>query len=460
MLSDVRPTTVPIPTPEVARLAAEAGRGLVAREFAVVRLMTRLLSHIEGLDADQRMLDLLEASIAGNINTLLHVFSEQLPIEQLQPTTAAVTFAAYLAQHDVPASTLVRAYHLGQSDLTERFYEEVGSLACSPELRLAVMHHVIAVLTCYVDWIVRVLLVVYEEEKQRWDSTRAANHGAVIARVLADEPGASASLGVATGYQLDQYHVAVVVWIEDGDAGRSDRRPLPGPAATLADAEALVHRLHQQVGRSDRPLVSAADDTTLLAWLPRGSRPRVVSTDDLLAQRGAALGLCVAVGLPGFGEAGFRVTHAQAEAARRLALAAVPTREVTAYGDDGVAIVSRLSDDLAATRHWVGLVLGDLARDDEATARLRETLRVFLTGGASYTEAAALLHLHRNSVRYRIGRAELLRGRSLDEGRLDLELALQACHLLGSAVLLGSSPAGSEALDNRSVRVDAGRRGS
>lgn len=445
-VSDIRPGTVPVPSLAVVRLCSDAGRALVEREFAVVQLMTRLLSHIDGLDTDQRMLDLLEASIAGNINTLLHVFSEQLPIEQLQPATAAVSFAAYLAQHGVPASALVRAYHLGQSDLTERFYEEIGNQPCSPELRFEAMRYVSAVLTCYVDWIVRVLLVVYEDEKQRWDSNRAASHSAIIARVLAEEPGAGSSLRVATGYELGQYHVAIVVWSSsepqvragepDGDVPSKSSRNT-GAGGVLAAAEALVHQLHQRADRPDRPLISAADDQTLLAWLPRGSRPRVVPSDEVLAVRGASFELRVAVGLPGLGEAGFRTSHAQADAARRLAMAAVPPREVVAYGDEGVAVISRLADDLPATRRWMAQVLGDLARNDEQTARMRETLRIFLSCGASYTEAASRLHLHRNSVRYRIGRAELLRGAPTDEGRLDLELALQTCHLLGAAVLLG-----------------------
>ncbi|MBV8996958.1 MAG: helix-turn-helix domain-containing protein [Pseudonocardiales bacterium] len=45
------------------------------------------------------------------------------------------------------------------------------------------------------------------------------------------------------------------------------------------------------------------------------------------------------------------------------------------------------------------------------------------------------MFLHRNTAQYRAQKAEELRGRPLREGRLDLELALLACHWLGSAVL-------------------------
>lgn len=91
--------------------------------------------------------------------------------------------------------------------------------------------------------------------------------------------------------------------------------------------------------------------------------------------------------------------------------------------------------DLPAARQWVEEVLGTLARDGEAEARTRETLRVFLGTGGSYTQTSEQLMLHRNSVRYRIRKAEEERGRPLEDDRLDLELALQVCHFLGDTVL-------------------------
>ena len=92
--------------------------------------------------------------------------------------------------------------------------------------------------------------------------------------------------------------------------------------------------------------------------------------------------------------------------------------------------------DLDAARAWVIETLGPLATDTERHARLRESARVFLTNGGSYTVTADELFLHRNTAQYRIQKAEELRGRPLREGRLDVELALLACHWLGRAVLL------------------------
>ena len=84
-------------------------------------------------------------------------------------------------------------------------------------------------------------------------------------------------------------------------------------------------------------------------------------------------------------------------------------------------------------------VLGPLSCDTDSDARLRETLRVFLRSGGSYKSAADLLHLHTNSVKYRVQRAIERRGRPIGDDRLDMELALLICEWFGRAVLLTGS---------------------
>jgi DNA-binding PucR family transcriptional regulator len=86
-------------------------------------------------------------------------------------------------------------------------------------------------------------------------------------------------------------------------------------------------------------------------------------------------------------------------------------------------------------RAWVRSTLGALATDDEHHARLRDTLLVFLQTGGSYKTTAERLVLHKNTVQYRIRKAEESIGRPVGENRHDVELALQATHWLGSEVL-------------------------
>jgi hypothetical protein len=64
-----------------------------------------------------------------------------------------------------------------------------------------------------------------------------------------------------------------------------------------------------------------------------------------------------------------------------------------------------MGTDISEARAWVGEVLGPLATDSDNDAMLRETLALFLRERGSYKAAAEQLHLHVNSVKYRIQRA-------------------------------------------------------
>lgn len=94
-----------------------------------------------------------------------------------------------------------------------------------------------------------------------------------------------------------------------------------------------------------------------------------------------------------------------------------------------------LARDTTELRDWVQDVLGPLAADTDASARQRETLLAFLEAGNSTKLTSERLHLHRNTVRYRIERIAELLGRDLDSTRLDLEVALRCVQHLGTLVL-------------------------
>ena len=67
------------------------------------------------------------------------------------------------------------------------------------------------------------------------------------------------------------------------------------------------------------------------------------------------------------------------------------------------------------------------AYDREHQADLVRTLEAFLRADGSWTRCAGLLHVHVNTLRYRIGRIEELTGRDLSrlEDRVDFYLALE-----------------------------------
>ncbi|WP_371601443.1 PucR family transcriptional regulator [Pseudonocardia sp. Ae263_Ps1] len=69
-----------------------------------------------------------------------------------------------------------------------------------------------------------------------------------------------------------------------------------------------------------------------------------------------------------------------------------------------------------------------LDHDVRSGTGLAETLATFLDESGSWSRTAARLHLHVNTVRYRIGRVEELTGRDLGSfsDRVDLYLALRS----------------------------------
>lgn len=80
-------------------------------------------------------------------------------------------------------------------------------------------------------------------------------------------------------------------------------------------------------------------------------------------------------------------------------------------------------------RSFARQVLGRVLEYDERNdTGLRETLEVFLNCSGSWNRTAELLHVHVNTVRYRIGRVAELTGKDLStlEDRVDIFLALRS----------------------------------
>ncbi len=110
-------------------------------------------------------------------------------------------------------------------------------------------------------------------------------------------------------------------------------------------------------------------------------------------------------------------------------------RRITAASDPGLPVATLLGDNVGAVGAWVAEILGPLASDTENDERLRETLRVFLRTGSSFKAAADEMHLHSNSIKYRVNRAISRRGTPIVDDRIEVEVALLLCHWFGQAVL-------------------------
>lgn len=394
-------------------------------------MRTLLSDRIDDLRGDQRLLDLLRASIESNVDTILHILQHDIPAAHVEPPSAAMEYARRLAQRGVPIYALVRAYRLGQDHLLKLCFAEIERRIADTGIAFRVSQRFVKVTFDYVDWISQHVITVYEAERERWLENRSTLRAVRIRELLEGHEVDLETAEAAIGHPLRQHHLGVIVWVPgESDTAGND----------LAELEHVVTALGRALSCTGRPLFAACDRFSGWGWLPFAQPVPPIDAGAVgKVLESTAPGVMAAMGQPGRGVRGFRETHKQALRAQRVALVGGEgASSVTAYGDAGVRAAAMMCTDLEEARALVHATLGRLALDDPTHTRLRETLLSFMSAGCSYTGAAEQLMLHKNSVKYRVMKAEQERGGPIADDRLDVELALVACRWLGPSMLLAA----------------------
>lgn len=401
---------------ELSVIGAAAGKRLRELTHEIWRL---LIEDIPELRGDDVLAQLLDASIEENVMTLLHAFEHGIAPDRVDPPAAAVEYARRLAQRGVPIVALIRSYRMGHGRFLTRCMQELIGRYEDTDLVNAIMTRMIEMSFRYVDRVSEHVIAIYQQERDRWLLTWTTVRSARVRAVLREEQVDIDATEAALGYTLRQHHLGVVGWVTE------QRDPGEG----LARLDRLATAAAGTLGCQTRPLFVPQDETLAWIWLPLGAPV----SPNLLAEAFDDGDIRVAVGEPAHGLEGFRGTLRQALRTREVALAADPGARVTTFAE--VGSLALMCADIPATREWVRHTLGDLAVDDEPQARLRETLRIFLATGASYTATAERMTLHKNSVQYRIRKAEEGLRTPIQDRRAEIELALRACEHLGRTVL-------------------------
>lgn len=403
-------------TEDVAQLLALIARQLDLRIPEIVREMRDLLaSRIDDLGGDPQLVEMLQASIEGNVTTICHILANDIDLAGLQPTTAAVEYAARLAQRDVPLSALTRAYYLGQSMFLRLGMDEVERLGIPDGIKIDVVRGIADVVHRYIDWILQFVTGVHDQERRRWWNTRATMNAGIILKVLRGDALPLRGFASETGYSLSRSHLAVIAW-SDLDVDDPERQHA---------IDLLLRRLAATLHSPTPPLVTAVDRSTAWAWI---GAPVLAS--DTLTQIAALVetvpGVRLALGEPAADVAGFRRSHEQAVTARLVALSSprYRRRAVVSYGEPHIALVDLMTKDAAASWAWVREVLGDYAGPGEQARVMRDTLSEYYGGAENAVRAAERLGVHRNTVRQRVDRFERDAGsRAVDP--LQVALALR-----------------------------------
>ncbi|MGW1886794.1 PucR family transcriptional regulator [Streptomyces sp. NPDC001970] len=386
-----------------------------------------VLAEIPELRGDATLTKILQATIAENSATLLHVFENEIPLDKIEGPPAALEFARRLAQRDIPLTTLIRAHRFGHWRFLQWCLDELTRQVADEALSTATTRRMLQVAFGYNDRVTEHVVVVYQQERDHWLLSQTAARAARVRDILTEKNVDLNWAEPALGYRLPQNHLGLVVWLP----------MLKGEGAGLALLDRITNEIARKLDCPTRPLFVPRDAVLSWAWLPFGSR-----SDVSLEQLSNVIELCdpsvhVCAGCVGYGIEGFRSTHRQALRTQELAAAASPAPQFTDFS--AVAPIALMATNIDDMRAWAWGILGPLAVDDENSARLRETVHVFLETGCSYTATASVQILHKNTVQYRIRKAEEIMGHPVQKGHTDLEVALRAIQYLGST-LLRTSP--------------------
>ncbi|MFG2725667.1 PucR family transcriptional regulator [Streptomyces canus] len=394
---------------------AEVIRALLARRDEISAELFRIITHeIPDLDQDARMTALFEASTAENVSAAMHAVANRASMVSIEAPPAALEYARRLAQRDVSITALLRAYLLGQARFLDLVFQELQAIG-GDQAGTAVMEIVAGVAT-YVGRVAEQVAAEYQAERELWVGGKAALRQHWVSELLYGEAPDLRMAEGALSYRLGGWHLAVEAWIEG-----------PHDSSNIAGAfDRLGQILRSRVGARTDHLMVPTDARDVRYWLPvrKGFE---VDPDAFTADlRESKLPVRLAFGEPREGLDGFRSSSFAAARVKALALeAGASAPAVLAFGS--VAPMAILADDRAELRAFVTATLKDLAAPDQRCVGLRESLLVFLESNRSYHEAASRLHVHRNTVHYRIQQAIDALGSDLPSDTFAIHLALSIC---------------------------------
>ncbi len=223
----------------------------------------------------------------------------------------------------------------------------------------------------------------HKRERQRARRSPEQRHADLVQRLLAGE-----NFGIAElGYDLDAWHIGVI-----------------------ATGVGALQALRDMATSADRQLLSVShSEETVWGWLG-GKRKLAVRDLERLAPGENAPGVSLAIGEPGSGVDGWRLTHQQAQAALRVALQR--PRQRTRYTED-MLLAAALRDETLA-RSLKEIFLAPLTSQRDGGATSIQTLREYLRSGRNASKAAIPLGVNRHTVESRINTAQQHLGRALD----------------------------------------------
>ncbi|HKV19734.1 MAG TPA: helix-turn-helix domain-containing protein [Mycobacterium sp.] len=404
--NDERRVWATVLRPAAGELAERAGEIAAAANVHTSALLPELLVSAEALEVNRSS---TEASIRDFAAVLMEGAD---PAATVDLPAATLAYARDGAQHGVELTTLMRSYRLAHAVIARCFSEILDVRAGNAEDRKLAAELGSAWMFAYVDAALCQAEQVYTAERDRWSRSAAASQVETITTILAGQPIDNDVATRRLRHEVRRWHIAAVAWLDTHEEGRN----------TQAILEAAIRDIASAIGNQN-PLLYPLGILSVAAWVSSHSETPSKVLDELRIQATAAPGARVAIGEPGHGLAGFRSSYVEALEAQRIArLAQRPVGTITRYR--AVALRAIATVDIEQSRTFVRRELGRLGETDETTRRLAATVRAFLEENCSRGRTAKRLHVHENTVAYRIRQAEELLGRPVDKRTLELRAAL------------------------------------
>ena len=311
--------------------------------------------------------------------------------ERVPPVpTVLLAQARLAARNGVPLDTVLRRYFAGYSLLSYFIVEEVGDgdLMRGPELQRQ-----LASQAALFD---RLLAAISEEHMRESETLHLSSEQRRterVERLLAGELVETSGLT----YEFGGWHLGLV--------------------ASGAGAERAIREL--AAGTDCRLLLLRREEEMLWAWL--GARQRIDPAEPSRSASRPDADSVLAIGEPGEGLAGWRLTHRQAAAALTIARRG---GEATVRYADVALLASVLQDDLLAIS-LRQLYLAPLEEGRDDGALLRRTLLSYFEHERNAASAAAALGVTRQTVNNRLRMIEEKIGRPIGRCASELEIALR-----------------------------------
>ena len=397
-------------SPQGRRLAAEVTAGMadhldevrwaVAAQILVEipELASAPRELLEGLD---RTIDAYMTLLRGMLGTWADPSTAIVPPE-------AIEWSREVAALGYPVEVLLKVYRLGHAGLWQIWVRELSVQARDATLQAETSAATWAYVISYLEAVIDPIVAVHQAERERLLRRDQSIAEAELRRILRGDAVDAHAAGSRLRYRLDRWHLGFVLWAEGHDDELGAQ--LSRAAADVVD----------QLGYTGNAIVVPAARGVLHGWLGEWQASNRSVRPDL------DRGIHVAFGDPATGIAGFRQSHEQAKHAHRVAQLTRVVPACTHYRD--VAVAALLSADPAHARKFVASTLGGVLDRDDAD-QLLETIAVYQQEGLSLNRAAARLHVHRNTVTYRVRKVLESTGED-DAGSLRLRAAVTLAGLV------------------------------